>query len=58
MVQTGKSLGLDFALKTDRYPYTLRSHVLLDYAKDIDNGAKQNDIAEQLFKVLEKIPDF
>lgn len=48
--EAGQSVGIDFTNKCPRFPNTLRGHALLEYAKEIDGGSKQNDLAEVLFK--------
>lgn len=48
--QAGQSVGIDFTGKCDRYPNTVAAHALLDYAKEVDNGVKQNDLAEVIFQ--------
>ena len=47
----GSEVGIDFTYKAERFPNTLRAHALLEYAKQVDGGSKQNDVAELLFKV-------
>ena len=52
MMQAGKEVGIQFAFTNTSFPNTLRAHALLDFALSKDGGAKQNDVAEMLFKVL------
>ncbi|KAL5004386.1 hypothetical protein ScPMuIL_017842 [Solemya velum] len=46
--KAGTKVGIDFTYKSTRFPNTLLSHALLDYAKD--DVTKQNHVAELLFK--------
>lgn len=48
--QAGQAVGIDFTGKCDRYPNTVATHALLEYAREVDNGAKQNELAEVLFQ--------
>ena len=48
---SGESVGIDFTGKCQRFPYTLTAHVLMDYAKSVDDTcAKQNQLAEVIFQ--------
>jgi predicted DsbA family dithiol-disulfide isomerase len=51
MKSTGASVGIDFTGKCDRSPNTLLGHTLLDFALDKHGSAKQNEVAERLFKM-------
>jgi len=46
----GKSVGINFTGKTDRYPNTLACHVALDYAAAVGGSKAQDELAELLFK--------
>lgn len=47
----GESVGIDFTGKCPRFPYTVTAHVLMDYAKSVDDTyAKQNQLAEAIFQ--------
>jgi predicted DsbA family dithiol-disulfide isomerase len=46
------SLGLVFNTDRKTFASTLMGHTLLEYAKQVDGGIKQDDVAEKLFKVL------
>lgn len=50
LLQTGKAVGIDFTYKCPVFPSTLKSHALMDYAKEKNGGIHQNDVAEKLFK--------
>ncbi|KAK3094322.1 hypothetical protein FSP39_000317 [Pinctada imbricata] len=47
--QSGADVGLDFTYKCPVFPNTIKPHVLMEYAKDVDDGEKQNQVAELLF---------
>ena len=51
IVQTGASIGLQFANKSPMFPNTIKSHAFLEYAKSKDEGINQNRAAELLFEV-------
>jgi len=51
MKSAGSSVGIDFTGKCDRTPNTLLGHTLLDFALDKHGSAKQNEVAERLFKM-------
>ena len=53
LVQSGAEIGLQFTNKCPVFPNTLKAHALMEYAKEVENGQKQNDVAEKLFKVSE-----
>ncbi|KAL4220751.1 hypothetical protein ACF0H5_021145 [Mactra antiquata] len=44
------SLGLDFNTNRKMFASTMTGHALLEYAKQVDDGDKQDDVAEKLFK--------
>lgn len=44
------SLGLVFNTDRKTFASTLMGHTLLEYAKQVDGGIKQDDVAEKLFK--------
>lgn len=48
--KTGESLGIEMYNQPKVFPSTLKAHTLLEYAKSKDDGEKQNDVAERLFK--------
>lgn len=48
--EAGAAVGIDFTGKCDRYPNTLRSHALLEYAREKYGVEKQNELAEALFQ--------
>lgn len=48
--QAGSAVGLDFTYKCPVFPNTIKPHALLEYAKEKDNGQKQNEVSEKLFK--------
>ncbi|KAH9509037.1 hypothetical protein Btru_048667 [Bulinus truncatus] len=48
--ETGKNLGIDFNFTCPVYPYTVPAHVLMEYAKEHDGGAKQNEVCDKLFR--------
>ncbi|KAK3603688.1 hypothetical protein CHS0354_023286 [Potamilus streckersoni] len=48
--EAGKEIGLDFSRTSERFPSTIKAHALLELAKEKDDGVKQNDVAEALFK--------
>jgi len=50
MKAVGESVGINFTGATDRTPYTLKAHALLEYAREVDGGSKQNDLAELIFQ--------
>lgn len=45
-----ESLGLNFNQDRNTFASTLMGHTLLEYAKQVDGGDKQDNVAEQLFK--------
>lgn len=49
--QAGAAVGINFTFKNTSFPSTIRSHALLELAAAKDDGVKQNDVAELLFKV-------
>lgn len=53
-VTQGKQFGIDFTFKCPRYPNTIRSHALLEFAKDKGDFDKQNEISEKIFQVTNK----
>lgn len=53
MKQAGSAVGLDFTYKCPVFPNTIKPHALLEYAKEKDNGQKQNEVSEKLFKVFQ-----
>ena len=48
---TAKSLGLEFSTNRERFASTLKSHALLEFAKETAEE-KQDSVAELLFKVF------
>lgn len=48
--EAGSSIGLDFTYKCPVFPNTIKPHALLEYAKEKENGQKQNEVSEKLFK--------
>lgn len=50
MREVASSLGLNFNLERKMFANTLMGHALLEYAKQVDGGDKQDAVAEQLFK--------
>ncbi|XP_025080181.1 uncharacterized protein LOC112555853 isoform X2 [Pomacea canaliculata] len=48
--QAGAAVGINFTFKNTSFPSTIRSHALLELAAAKDDGVKQNDVAELLFK--------
>lgn len=44
------SLGLNFNYDRKLFANTMKGHAMLEYAKQVDGGDKQNDVAEQLFR--------
>lgn len=50
MRQVASSLGINFNLSRKKFANTLMGHALLEYALTVDDGAKQDDVAEKLFK--------
>lgn len=51
MKNAGLSVGIDFTGKCDRTPNTLLGHTLLDLALEKYGPAKQNEVAERIFKM-------
>lgn len=51
LIQSGAEIGLQFTNKCPVFPNTLKAHALMEYSKEVENGQKQNDVAEKLFKV-------
>lgn len=49
--KTGESLGIEMYNQPKVFPSTLKAHTLLEFAGTKNNGEKQNDVAERLFKV-------
>ena len=49
--KTGESLGIEMYNQPKVFPSTLKAHTLLEYVKSKNDGEKQNDVAERLFKV-------
>jgi predicted DsbA family dithiol-disulfide isomerase len=48
---SGEAVGIDFTGKCPRFPYTVTAHVLMDYAKSVDDTfVKQNQLAEVIFQ--------
>jgi len=47
----GKSLGLEFSTGRTRFANTLKAHTLLEYAKEVDGGDKQDRLSELIFKL-------
>ena len=52
MKQAGEEVGIQFSFTNTSFPNTLKAHALLDFAESRDGGARQNDVAEMLFKVV------
>lgn len=50
LIQSGAEIGLQFTNKCPVFPNTLKAHALMEYSKEVENGQKQNDVAEKLFK--------
>ncbi|ESO86447.1 hypothetical protein LOTGIDRAFT_235471 [Lottia gigantea] len=50
LIQAGQAAGCEFTMKSKMFPNTLKAHALLEYAKEKDDGIKQNDVAENLFQ--------
>ncbi|KAK7090210.1 hypothetical protein V1264_010041 [Littorina saxatilis] len=50
MIQAGEEVGIKFSFSNTSFPNTLKAHALLELADSKDDGAKQNDVAERLFK--------
>lgn len=51
MRQVASSLGLEFNLNRKKFANTVMGHTLLEYAKQVDGGEKQDLVSEKLFKV-------
>mmetsp|Transcript_23719 Transcript_23719/g.50763 ORF Transcript_23719/g.50763 Transcript_23719/m.50763 type:complete len:161 (+) Transcript_23719:160-642(+) len=51
MKRAGLSVGIDFTGKCDRTPNTLLGHALLELALEEGGPAKQNELAERVFKM-------
>lgn len=49
-VTQGKQFGIDFTFKCPRYPNTIKSHALLEFAKEKGDFDKQNEISEKIFQ--------
>ena len=47
----GEALGLNFSTSRQRSPNTLKAHALLEFAKEVDSGDKQDMVSDRLFKV-------
>lgn len=47
------SLGLDFNTNRSKFSNTLIGHALLEFAKEVHNGDKQDEASEKLFKVIQ-----
>lgn len=48
--KTGESLGIEMYNQPKVFPSTLKAHTLLEFARTKNDGDKQNDVAERLFK--------
>ncbi|WAR27566.1 hypothetical protein MAR_013270 [Mya arenaria] len=44
------SLGLEFNLNRKKFSNTVMGHALMEYAKNVDGGEKQDMVSEKLFK--------
>jgi len=45
------SLGLEFNKSRKKFANTVMGHALLEYARNVNNGEKQDMVADKLFKV-------
>ncbi|XP_022108288.1 uncharacterized protein LOC110988777 isoform X1 [Acanthaster planci] len=48
--EAGKTVGIDFTVRSQRIPWTVLAHTLLEFAKETDGGQMQNDLQEVIFK--------
>ena len=47
----GQRVGIDFTGKCDIYPRTVLGHTLMEYAAEEEDGVRQNQLQEILFRV-------
>lgn len=50
LMKVGQSLGIQMYNQPKVFPNTLKAHTLLEFVKTKNDGEKQNDVAERLFK--------
>lgn len=52
LLDAAAALGIDMNTNRSKFASTLLGHCLLEYAKEVDGGVKQDEVSEKLFKKL------
>ena len=53
--EAGQAVGINFTQRSQRIPWTVLAHTLLEFAKEAEGGRMQNDLQEAIFKVRSKM---